>query len=174
MTEKPILFSGSMVRAILEGRKTVTRRVIKPQPSSGIRQSPLYPSGIEDGHGREMCWKYRPRDRLWVRETWQTGEYAGNEPCGPVYRATDPEWGTECVGWQWRPSIFMPRWASRITLEVTDVRAEKLHSITEEDAMAEGVYHRCDFKALWDKINGVKYPWASNCYVWRIEFKRVE
>jgi hypothetical protein len=148
--ERPILFSGAMVRAILAGRKTMTRRVV-PIGWRGRR------AGIEFVGGRGMeddpeSWGYADEygdyytlangdplyvipcpygqrgDRLWVRETWAAhGDYV-------AYRADGEDAGT-----RWRPSIFMPRWASRITLEVTGVRVERLQAITEEDARAEGV-----------------------------------
>lgn len=136
--ERPILFSGPMVRAILEGRKTQTRRVLK-NPDDGVSTtiedgSPLY---CDDGgfwHPRP-CPYGQPGDRLWVREAHQLS------PDGPIYRATAREHGTYEPGGAgpWRPSIHMPRWASRITLEITDVRVERVQEITEDDAIAEGV-----------------------------------
>lgn len=139
--DKPILFSGPMVRAILEGNKTATRRVVKPQPDS-IRKSPFVPSGIEDNHGREIKAPYQPGDHLWVRETWGSNIVKGYEEYGKIfYRADIPDQKTvpQTYGCPWRPSIHMPRWASRITLDVTAVRAERLQEITEEDAIREGL-----------------------------------
>ena len=157
MTEKPILFSGPMVRAILDGRKTMTRRT----------------------HRIEA-------DRLWVRETWSYDEPQ------VIYRA-DYNGDVPPEG-KWRPSIFMPRKFSRITLEATGVRVERLQEITEEDAIGEGVFDGgclncggtqpcgCDnpvpdardsFIWIWDSLNGKTYPWASNPFVWVIEFRRV-
>lgn len=134
MKERPILFSTEMVRAILEGRKTQTRRVIKPQPND-IRESPFVKSGIETIHGYEIKPKYEPGDRLWVRETWHQHSSDDDFCTGEIhYRATEI-----CVGTKWIPSIFMPRWASRITLEVTNVRVERVQDISEDDAIAEGI-----------------------------------
>jgi hypothetical protein len=197
MKERPILFSGEMVRAILDGRKTMTRRVIKPQPrfieSSGRWEWPIPTSKIHKGcctsvvtASREW-WEYlmpdqfpyRPWDRLWVRETWQNNPYGGI-----VYRAGSGI--VNCAGRGWRPSIFMPRWASRITLEITGVRVERVRDISESDAKAEGVTpsivgrdfdylgYRAGFQSLWDSINSKRgYSWASNPWVWVVEFKRV-
>ena len=146
---RPIIFSAAMVREILAGRKTQTRRVIKPQRTSG-------PAQIEDLVGtpdaiaafiRHKCPYGQPGDRLWVRETWRPAWFASNHLSGPAvrYRADNrilgrlesPSNGIEEKGW--KPSIFMPKWASRITLEVTDVRVERLLEMTEDDAIAEGV-----------------------------------
>lgn len=149
MSEKPILFSGEMVRAILAGRKTQTRRVVK--------QGPVLDSyneiGSWDGPGDEgeytlsLCPYGKPGDTLWVRETWYCDDYRVQR--GPykevdgakemtVYRADDPT-PYEAEQPTWRPSIHMPRWASRITLRVTDVRVERVQDISEEDAIAEGI-----------------------------------
>jgi hypothetical protein len=131
--EHPILFTGEMVRAILEGRKTQTRRVIKPQPHAGVRRSPFVKSGLEDGHGREIrCPYVQPGHTLWVRETWHSGEGHGHV----LYKEAHVD---HCPGIKWKPSIHMPRWASRITLEVRDIKVERVQDITEEDASAEGV-----------------------------------
>jgi hypothetical protein len=206
-----------MVRAILDGRKTQTRRVVKPQPHAGVRVSPFVPSGLEDGHGRELFVPYAPGDRLWVRETWgyfdpdgsgrdfdEKNEDGGHGPCRvymptmmqeghPVreywrrrvaYAATrmEQKYGKGPDGpARWRPSIHMPRWASRITLEITDVRVERLQEISEEDALAEGVIGiyahartnpRGAFHALWESIYGPD-SWAANPWVWAITFRRV-
>lgn len=164
--ERPILFNGEMVRAILDGRKTQTRRVVNPQPHAGVRKSPFVPSGLEDGHGREIKLKYgRPGDRLWVRETWQ--------PCGPwdcldgmhirlkaddsLFKPLNPPRpflvendGRDGLGkngkQKWRPSIYMPRWASRISLEITDIRVERVQDISEADVWAEGVQLKASCK----------------------------
>lgn len=191
MKERAILFSGAMVRAILEGRKTQTRRVIK--------NTGLY--AIEDHHGTITAKRERaalatqcrfgiPGDRLWVRETWQgplIDEELDDEfrqspdyfkkPAFCAYRATDKldaiNADGEALGW--RPSIHMPRWACRILLEITSVRVERLKDIGHEDAMAEGmawddaVY---DYSRLWDSLNG-NGSWDANPWVWVIEFKRV-
>lgn len=155
--EIPILFSTSMVQAILEGRKSQTRRIVKPQPvqqvmgggpfeamkSLGISDDPL---GWTWKGTRWMPWPEsilnmspygKTGDRLWVRETWAYVDFAG-EDNGYVYRATDPDWETT-EEWRWRPSIHMPKAAARIWLEVTEVRVERLQEISEEDAIAEGV-----------------------------------
>jgi hypothetical protein len=153
--ERGILFSAPMVRAILEGRKTQTRRVVKNQ----VRR---------DGY---TCPYGKPGDVLWVRETW-----CGDRFNGVGYRATDAQSGP------WKPSIFMPRWASRITLEITDVQVERVHDINECDIVAEGIPFPTDryvsyeellaaFRDLWDSINGKTYPWASNPWVWALTFK---
>lgn len=197
--EKPILFSTPMVKAILSGVKTQTRRVMKPQPviEKGVwRWKPK--AGYDiclDAHP-DIALKYAPYqigDRLWVRETWG---YIGDNIGHVGYRAEGQF--TESLVSKWRPSIFMPRWASRITLEVTGVRVERLQDITESDAIAEGsgpgyilayptIFHkglegyketpenyREGYHRLWDSINGKKYPWESNPWVWVIEFKREE
>ena len=170
--ERPILFSGAMVRAILEGRKTQTRRVVKP--TSG-------PHSIEKTIGR-------PGDLLWVRETWGIHDA---DPARAWFRA-DP--GVEdCVakstaGWKWRPSIHMPRWASRITLRLTDVRVERVQEISADDAIAEGIDRpgtmnpyidgnamvRAVFRNLWDSINAKRgYGWDVNPWVWVLVFEPV-
>jgi hypothetical protein len=219
MKEHPILFSGPMVRAILDGRKTQTRRIVQ-----GVVEIPG-PYSVEAWERGEMprCPYGAPGDRLWVRETWR---YAGWTDDGlPWIRyAADgarilcervtPEWA-ERVGdhWadlssaenvavdglaadrKWRPSIFLPHWASRLALAVTAVRVERLQAISEADAQAEGVdryagacdhprfgcdeidclgqTHRASFAALWDDINGDRAAWESNPWVWVIEFKRI-
>ena len=179
--EKPILFSGPMVRAILEGRKTQTRRVIKPQPEKvdmGFAGEGLLLPECPYGHGR-----------LWVRETWglwDTIPSDGPERARVFYRATDE--GKNILRHQlWRPSIFMPRWAARITLDVVNVRVERLHEIDGPGAEKEGVTLpadelypcinrnwklRAQFEKLWDGINGKKHPWNSNPWVWVIEFTK--
>lgn len=106
------------------GRKTQTRRVVKATVDSAINPT--------------KCPYGQPGDRLWVKETYQTGEYASNDPSGYVYRSTDPDWETT-PGWKWKPSIFMPRQAARIFLNITDVRAELLQSISTHDAICEGI-----------------------------------
>lgn len=215
MKERPILFSGPMVKAILEGRKTQTRRVY------GLIMD-MELDGDESGAGWEPCprsWPYGvPGDRLWVRESFQIGyptgsvgdEWIGDELAevdGPLpkekpedfgfwwnayYKADDPE----MCSW-WRPSIHMPRWASRITLEIVRVHVEQLQEITPENAEAEGMrqfWVNLDgdetgcfevgkfqdssivdaYMELWDSLNAKRgYPWVFNPWVWVIEFKRV-
>jgi len=186
MKERPILFSGPMVRAILEGRKTQTRRVVKPQPGCDPRDDEHLDMG--------RCPYGQPGDRLWVREAWHTDERdleyarAKHEDAmsdSPIYYRADPE--NDNAGCTWRPSIHMPRWASRITLEITRVRVERLQEISEKDAIAEGadpylhpvhpgregLRHVDGFRSLWESINGPG-SWDANPWVWVIEFKRVE
>ena len=156
MKEHPILFSAPMVRALLAGRKTQTRRVVKPQPWDVTEEAAWKlwhnePTPIPCPYGQ-------PGDRLWVRETWHTSaEQAGVKPSRllsewgghglpPIcYHADSADNGCGSLalsgGWdqRGRPSIFMPRWASRLTLELTSVRVERVQAITEEDALQEGV-----------------------------------
>ena len=208
---KPILFNDEMVRAILDGRKTKTRRLVKPQPEL-----------------RANCPFGQVGDRLWVKETFcleipvlsgqlppfNDGrpirwEYEGLETnperadtwfC-PHYRATDPtpELSYEDTDGEptvkWKPSIHMPRWASRITLEITDIRIERVQEITKEDAKAEGIIDggclncgrnepcgclnplpdaRDAFANVWEKIYAKKgLGWYANPWVWVIGFRRV-
>ena len=136
MTERPILFSGPMVRAILEGRKTMTRRVIKLQPTGAADVQYRVAAAVTmPVSGRQQVCPYgRVGDHLWVRETWAPHAWP---PTGPSYQyAADDQYPAPE---RWRPSIHMPRAASRITLEVLNVRVERLHDISEEDAKAEGV-----------------------------------
>lgn len=175
MTERPIIFSGDMVRAILDGRKTQTRRVMKPQPS---------PADVFVGdHGLGMGPQFRcsygqSGDRLWVRETWaceccgRTLEYrAVHGRCeGLSYRADGGTGGSS----GWRSPIHMPRWASRLTLDITEVRVQRVQEISEEDAVAEGVDIWADFRPLWDSINAKRgFGWDVNPWVWALTFKPV-
>jgi hypothetical protein len=193
MKERPTLFSGPMAKAILDGRKTVTRPVVKPQPHGRITKA--LTGGWYDDEGIDPCRLItcplgQPGDRLWVRETWQ--DCRG---CGRVnYRADKHDAGCICyepLG-RWRPSIFMRRCDSRITLEIVSVRVERLQEITGSDAKAEGIHcFACDesmelgeemghvdyidkYRELWDSINGKKHPWNSNPWVWRLEFRRMK
>jgi len=177
MKERPILFSGQMVRAILEGRKTMTRRVIKPQPV-----------GAWAAPGKTACPYGQPGDRLWVRETFATlcpGSYEEEKPRAGAhqdirYKASDrmADCSADIRGYRWRPSIFMPRWASRINLEITAVRVERVKDISINDAHAEGMtgtHTLGDFRELWDSINSKRgHGWDANSWVWVVEFKRVE
>lgn len=172
MKERPILFSGPMVRAILEARKTQTRRVIKPQAwaysEDTLGQRMIYPrSGADDfgDSGRPIRYPYGvPGDRLWVRETWRAfddGDVFYRADFGdavPVHADDDP------AAWMWRPSIYMPRWASRITLEVTGVRVERVQEISEDDARAEGpTPNWCGDLAGWDpEEHGYLLPGDEN------------
>ncbi|EPU0242804.1 hypothetical protein [Pseudomonas aeruginosa] len=202
--ERPILFSGPMVRAIFEGRKTVTRRVMKPQPmpskSGGhhwpckVHQSMLHVEReLQNGEGcwcglaEAACPYGQPGDRLWVRETWglQVRSYGGGAGEFIVYRATNPD-AIYCRSSEgreypvkWKPSIHMRRHSSRILLETTAVRVERLHDLSDPGALAEGVSHSemhsgdslVDvFARLWESTGG---DWDANPWVWVIEFKRV-
>jgi hypothetical protein len=255
MTERPILFSAAMVRAILEGRKTQTRRVVKfPLLAPAVLADNwmadwIGGKGVTDARGtpapeRPALWHERTATcvsspyvagtRLWVRETWadvhpcaiaegrysQPGRAGIPGPPGvsyrTVYRADGevaPYWGMEEHPYRttehtdyneidrrirplgtergWNPSIHMPRTASRLLLEIVDVRVQRLHEITREDAAAEGVcldldeplpqWFRRDrwpeenFAALWDSLNAERgYGWHSNPWVWVISFRQVE
>jgi hypothetical protein len=235
--ERPILFSGAMVRAILEGRKTQTRRIIKPQPDF-LQFYNWKGRTIYDGEARQWCWMGmvleniwdfianrqpmiercpygQPGDRLWVRETW--GRDYVQQCCGygsPIVEVDGSVSGQECCGnpqqleamayradggdvpaeGKWRPSIHMPRRASRILLEIVSVRVERLQDISHSDAVAEGVetsdkpgytwsvpysdgrFHTTTapkaFAWLCGDINGDE-SWDANPWVWVVEFKRV-
>jgi len=207
--ERPILFSGPMVRAILAGTKSQTRRVVKPQPafieSSGRWTWPIPKTKAAKGCCTSVCTASRewyeyllpeqlpygqPGDRLWVRETWRVfggREYEYQQEQRAVkYRAELLD-AIEYLQAEWRPSIFMPRWACRLLLEVASVRAERLQAISEADAVAEGVdavtmadvprqatwSRRDDYRQLWDSLNKARgYGWDVNPWVWVIEFKR--
>lgn len=225
MKERPILFSGPMVRALLAGTKTQTRRIVKPQPHPNHIISPAwgkspdgfpfgepglwrengpdYPDGPED---ERRCPYGVIGDRLWVKETWNTppGHYELASPRElrvgtPIRYASDGEVRGDsdrfvdtagCIAFgRARPSIFMPRWASRITLELVDVRVERLHAITPDDVLAEGLVDPkvevilgsrvhdpgallAAFKALWVSING-EASWHANPFVWVLSFRRV-
>lgn len=223
--ERPILFSSPMVHAILAGRKSQTRRVATvpeyvrgseaPQKKRGEPQKHLTPYFDAYNGGPMWCWwdEYDRSgdgikcpygvtgDHLWVRETWAKDPDAHPEEAGALYRATDPDWDENDSGLRWKPSIFMPRWASRITLEITNIRVERVQDISEEVAIAEGSYlgkcscqvmqqrsctpveamfrqtwchvHGDEFKHLWQSINGKRAPWDSNPFVWVVAFRRV-
>lgn len=202
MKERPILFSAPMVHAILAGTKTQTRRVVKPTPppgahlhnitcQSGYRYAAdpaLILPAFDPNQGRVRwdCPYGQPGDRLWVREAWQAElRWDWTAPRdikrgSPIYFEFGDEAVPACAGKK-RPSIHMPRWASRITLEVTSVRVERLQDISEDDAYAEGVKHsehggitaRDGFRRLWESINGAG-SWDTNPWVWVVEFKRTE
>ena len=176
MTDRPILFSAPMIRALLDGRKTQTRRILKPQPLMGYTPDVTASKGVRFAKG----------DRLWVRETFSFDHrWTGLPP-------RDVQW--EEPVWYWadgdptdgdwtkpKPGIHMPRWASRLTLTVTDVRAQRLQEISEADAIAEGApavisgqgvdgpvkTHRTGFVGIWNKING---NWLDNPWVVAITF----
>ena len=195
MKERPILFNGEMVRAILEGRKTMTRRIVKPQPtkedytlmrnieSSNTKDKGLFFWGKFENYrlvGRDhvhfKCPFGEIGDRLWVRETF-------SDPSGegyPIYYRADALWHwdeSEAGGpvtltekdFTWKPSIFMPRWASRINLEITKVRVERLNDISEEDSISEGIF---EYEGIIGvtcaggthrEINGIKYFLDADC-----------
>lgn len=185
MKERGILFSDEMVRAILDGRKTQTRRAVKRAPSGvhACHWSGSYWALRDEGGGctckRIACPYGWVGDRLWVREAWQHGD----SPSRPmIYRATDID--RVPVGMKWKPGIHLHRANARITLEVTEVRAQRLHDISDEDARAEGVprhdgsvrageNHRAEYACLWNRING-EGAYEANPWVWAITFKRVE
>lgn len=219
MKERGMIFNGEMVRAILDGRKTQTRRIMKPQPEPCPRGGHWWPSNVlktmlhvedemQNGKGGwgglvgDACPFGDVGDRIWVRETW--AEAGASAPDLKLYRANYPEHVPSIYEnvppaeeIRWTPSIHMPRTASRIQLEITDVRVERLNAISEEDAEAEGIdmealYDSQDcydciadhnmtgrpivtgaFKYLWESIYGEE-GWKSNPWVWVIEFKRVE
>ncbi|MCE0852978.1 hypothetical protein LU689_24000 [Pseudomonas asiatica] len=201
MKERPILFSGPMVSAILEGRKTVTRRPVKIQPRSkgdigsyGLGQPFIrHPDPTKRN---PECPYGRPGDRLWVREAWAADaqvdsitprDLSHGEPIAYPADGSIRQTGFAMISQgRGRPSIHMPRWASRILLEITDVRVERLQDISEEQAEAEGVgflRHAPDadetltaaqlFECLWSSINGDE-SWSGNPWVWVVEFKRIE
>jgi len=240
MKERPILFSAPMVRADLEDRKTMTRRVVKPyrkhpivnlaeaEPTLGYSGLHNDPDSwgyefLDDGAPAslsswpELCPYGQPGDRLWVREAWRTLDYldehsgarvaelcldAGyRRPLAPIeyivdgermnweHTSTPPHRGQPEPG-RYRHARFMPRWASRLTLEVTSVRVERLQDISEADAIAEGLLRDRDgwrgapdlpwfaspvaaYRSLWESINGAD-SWNANPWVWVVEFKRLE
>lgn len=192
MTKRPILFNGDMVRAILDGRKTQTRRVVKEIPALGQPDEWCKRAGTSEfesivGSASRYCPYGVPGDRLWVRETWQeTRPFTGNiehdiQSTHAMYYADDNVRYRDKD--KWRPSIHMPRKYSRITLEVTGVRVERVQDISEADAKAEGVRDPiCDcgdcidctyigmFQDVWREIHGYD-AWDKNPWVWVIEFK---
>lgn len=188
--ERPILFSGPMVRAGLAGRKTQTRRIVK---LGGILDFERGPDGVwrfrtESGVKAIRCPYGVPGDLLWGRESWSESDR------GCAYMADHPG---DPRGLGWRPSIHMPRWASRLTLRVTDVRVERLNDISEADAIAEGVFPetayggllvgwlpaedqrdrffvtaRSAYRALWEHLHGPG-SWIENPFVWAVSFEPV-
>ncbi|HDS3538807.1 TPA: hypothetical protein QIT18_005272 [Klebsiella quasipneumoniae subsp. similipneumoniae] len=213
MTERGMIFNAEMVRAILDGRKTQTRRPIKWKQTRfteiGEREDGSKWPWSEDTEHACDFWHSCPfgavGDRIWVRETFcpvDDTQYGGEKWVD--YRATPRYEASHPAGWdsapndaealKWRPPIHMPRWASRILLEITDVRVERLNAISEEDARAEGIIDggclNCGepepcgcanpepdatdaFAYLWQSIYGQE-SWNANPWVWVIEFKRVE
>lgn len=194
-TERPILFSAPIVRAILNGSKTQTRRVVKPQPTT----SPIFEwnekykgfaglssNSTESGlfHMCSFCRYGNIGSRLWVREGFAL-DFDG----APLYRASNPAPFDPDYKIKWKPSIHMPRALSRILLEITDIRVERLQDISEADAKAEGcdgrsrrpcciflasdLSSRTHFQRIWYDIHGIE-SWYQNPWVWVIEFRRVE
>jgi hypothetical protein len=191
MKERPILFSTPMVRAILDGRKTQTRRLV----------SETHLPFIEDIIKNLYRWDKRPfpygkkGDKLWVRETFVNLTENNDGKLFAAYKADFDSQAFVGVGGKkckWNPSIFMPRWASRITLEIISVRVERLQEISEQDAIAEGIYllsgdgggykfaageqeydtAKEAYIELWKSINGAD-SWSKNPHVWVIEFKKI-
>jgi hypothetical protein len=197
MRERPILFNGDMVRAILAGRKVQTRRAIAPQPyidasgnfcwngsnygqdTAGVPMARTLASQIPSARtGRVLCPFGKIGDRLWVRETW--GRHPDYPDANRVVHRAEP--GSDHDAERWRPSIHMPRWACRLVLEITAVRVERLQDITSDDVLAEGITTRfkvadaaddlrIQFRDLWNDTGG---DWDSNPWVWVIDFNRVE
>lgn len=226
--ERPIVMNGAMVRAILEGRKTQTRRVVKPQPPAGYEPhiAPDFAEGkFRNGYAlwQPECPHGKPGDRLWVRETWRLDFDSGSGSLGAdgryrrdaIYRVVFKAGGDDTpIEWEgfdddadpyiealgrddsWRPSVHMPRWASRLTLRIAGVRVERVQDISEADAIAEGIdsarlgnvgwlgtdapreagySYIPAFRELWGSINaGRGHSWASNPWVWALTFERVD
>ncbi|EOT1756571.1 morphogenetic protein [Citrobacter koseri] len=215
MTERGMIFNGEMVRAILDGRKTQTRRIVKSDCMDiGEKDDgTLWPWREHDNGGDYWypCPFGEVGDRIWVRETWQAihdsvdefGHVEERTYSPSIPKEKDRYWHTvyaehfgdenrEDRGFPWRPAIHMPRWASRILLEITSVRVERLNDISQKDAQAEGMeltgwrptYSDPDsggevwtpydnFAELWQSLYGVG-SWLSNPWVWVIEFRRIE
>ena len=223
MKDRPILFSSPMVRAILDGRKTVTRRVVLPQPEHQATIAEMLPAiqgtkmiperagffSTTDGygcysHGTRVCPYGQSGDRLWVREMWRP-LWDGIDVPGSLgdcvqYRADmakiKPRVPDEDTGFRfddmcdesdpdpkWKPSIFMSRWISRITLEITGVKVERIQGVSEEDAFAEGIergdpgvegWGRFCYRKIWNSINEKRgFGWDANPWVWAISFRRI-
>ena len=214
MKERPILFSAPMVRALLAGTKTQTRRIVKARDLEWMDVH----QGLREPDNAERCPYGQPGDRLWVREAWQgplleefemdadadwhlpSHIHQYQNPAHCVYAADGgpaPEYIDldDNMRNDWRPSIHMFRWASRITLEITSVRVERLQDISIEDAKAEGAWGpddsvvekvanhfgihlfdtnpRLAYQMLWEQINGPD-SWDANPWVWVVEFKAIE
>lgn len=212
--ERPIIFSAPMIRAILAGRKTMTRRAIKPQPerqpvACAYVTSGWALEGLPNEHGVKGCSCIEvkcpygvPGSRLYVKEA---AYIAPPNFCDPIdanarddqgrprvigYAASMDGEAVRCAedyGVKKTSPIFLPRWASRITLEITEVRVERVQSISEADVRAKGIEwnegpfrvghtnHISAFKSSWDKLNGPRgFPWESNPWVWVLSFRRIE
>jgi hypothetical protein len=178
MKDRGIIFNGENIISILEDRKTKTRRVIKPQPwyiDPAMKEFYKW----ECGDGKEYytieCPYGQPGSKLWVKETF--AEIIHGETA--MYRA-DLDKYSETI--QWRSPIFMPRWASRITLEIINIRVERIQDISEADAFAEGISGGDwlgdpvgEYKKFWNSINEKRgFGWETNCWVWILEFKRIK
>ena len=191
MNERPILFNGAMVRAVLDGSKTQTRRIMKPQMAygdvCGLFSSWYLPTSETGGilwpNAKDqilsMCPYGQPGDQLWVRESY------ADAGCRLTYRA-DLDDGAHCKVQKWTPSIHMFRADSRILLEIVSVRVERLSEISETNAMAEGITYsqlpenpqddqraRTWYRGLWEQINGAG-SWSANPWVWVVEFRKVD
>lgn len=208
MKERPILFSGPMVSAILDGSKTQTRRVIKPQPSMLTGMWYWVCKKLAAGYlhtdteamirlMKPFCPYGQVGDQLWVRETHAIVPWTAYLRSDGVQQTRRPNDNHDAAiykaGWnhckpsRWRPSIHMPRWASRIQLEITGIRVERLQDISEADCFAEGCagghgsipgygYNATPYehyKWLWESINGTA-SWGANPWVWVVEFKRIK
>lgn len=178
--ERGILFSAPMVRAILDGKKTQTRRIVKPpidKADAAWIKAALETKFLVSPYGV-------PGDRLWVRETHAIARESEEGDRGRVLYRADPMYdgmGPGDFGFPWRPSLFMPRWASRVTLAIVSVRVERLQGISEEDCISEGIsttlreHEACcalrdGYRQLWESING-KGSWDANPFCWVLEFK---
>jgi len=186
MTDRPIILSAPSVLSTFARTKTQTRRLVRwpsdfrppeDDPRRGQIEATEYGLRMRT-HGGVLGIPMRAYacqgDLLWVRETWCDGYPGSADPI--LYRAT---YHGGCDH-KWRPSIFMPRWASRLSLRVTAVRVERLQSISEEDAVAEGVHRslsipgetaRDVYRGLWDTINGKRGPWITNPFVWVVSYE---
>jgi len=198
--------SAPMVRALFDGRKTQTRRIVKPQPPAGyVRHcwyhAPVYGwtnvlDDFTDNWFKVRCPYGQPGDLLWVRERWtfvnvqRRGDQSelvvaynadgADLPNRPAIFVHDPDsrWYDAALGWfdrRKRPSIHMPRWASRLTLRITDVRVEQLQDISDEDAIAEGLMTPSPvvaYRDLWESIHGPG-SWDANPWVWVITFETI-
>lgn len=211
--ERPIIFSGLMVRAILEGRKSQTRRIVKPQPDAVIDGEPYWHiggyrasryRGVTDPlrmgtHNPLRCPYGVPGDRIWVREAYLV-RGAGKIPVYKADLSAVDAAGFGAMYGGWKRSMYMPRWASRIMLEIIKIRVERVQKISETDAVAEGIEPdgpvnrddltscwrnydphetaaywnspRDSFHSLWSAINGAD-SWNANPWVWVLEFRRV-
>jgi hypothetical protein len=201
MKQRPILFSAPMIRALLNSSKTQTRRIVKPQPLIGLEGLMKWRDSFwYERHELlqllvdKKCPYGKVGDQLWVRETFMSLANTGVEGrdkegkrINYAYAAESPpgSYSDDCrkeYGLKWKPSIHMPRIASRITLEITNIRVERLNDCSDEDALAEGVdrtntsipgYAKKRYETLWESINGAG-SWAANPWVWVVEFKVVK